>query len=265
MRSLRGFNCWAEPEADDASFVISMSEPEPYRVKSVSFSPNLHLSTPGDLAAGSLLQFGNQRIAVRRANPQLAASITINVASQYRADSCRATIPGMTTLAPPPPPVPIVQCNKKGDYNFYGDKCGDGFQNQGPVELVSFGRGGQTVVPIGIPDYDARLGTWLAGDFNGDGITDLAHLVLNWPNHDPYLHVHFSKGKGVFAPPTPGFNFRAVANPQHDYNANLGNWYVQYDSVNRRDMLVHDPKLPDNRRHAWRSNGDGTFAVGSVQ
>ena len=85
--------------------------------------------------------------------------------------------------------------------------------------------------------------------------------MKNVPGVDAYVHVHFSKGQGEFALPTPGFNFRE--HPQHDYNANLGYWYTQYDPATGRDSLVHDPKLPDHRIHVWRSNGDGTFTIGS--
>jgi hypothetical protein len=171
---------------------------------------------------------------------------------------------GGDSVAIEPLPIPFRhKCfQQQGIYNFFGDGCGDNYANAGRVEIVKFGSGGSTVVPQGVPTYDAHIGFWGAGDFNGDGLTDLVHFVFGIPKVDPYVQVHFSKGGGVFAPPTPGFTFREHANPQHDYDAYAGGWSIGYDPSTKRSTLLHDPKLPDGRIHVWRSNGDGTFAIG---
>jgi hypothetical protein len=130
---------------------------------------------------------------------------------------------------------------------------------------VNFGHGGSTVIPKNNPAYHADLGFWKEGDFNGDGLTDLIHFVVKVPGVDPYVHVHFSKGKGEFAPPTGGFKFSEHGNPdlRQRYDANVGEWSIRYDPQTGRDSLVHDPKIPDGRINVWRSNGDGTFTLGS--
>lgn len=205
----------------------------------------------GTSLPGTLRQQNNTVIVIAR--PTIQQTLAVN--SEINGDS--------VTIDPLPAPWVHKCAQKQGTYNFYGDGCGDGFANEGKVELIKFGNGGSTVIPVNNPNYHAEVGFWLAGDFTGNGLTDLAHLVIGVPGLDPYVHVHFSQGGGQFAPPTAPFVFSKFANPQHDYNAALGTWSVGFDPATNRATLVHDPKLPDGRIYVWRSNGnDGTFTIG---
>ncbi|MGM5026282.1 hypothetical protein AB8B02_08665 [Tardiphaga sp. 862_B3_N4_1] len=166
------------------------------------------------------------------------------------------------TLEPAPQVVTRSPCQqKKGTYNFDGSSCGDNFSIEGSKVVVKYGSGGQAIVPENNPAYNASLGTWIAGDFNADGLTDLAHLVIHVRGVDPYVHVHFSTREKTFQTPTT-FNFRQHANSIGDYNANLGIWSVGYDPKTNSAAMIHDPKLPDGRIHVWRSPGDGSFVIG---
>lgn len=203
-------------------------------------------------ALPSVLSNGETAIIVRRPKIQQALAVNTN---GYQ-DS--------VILTPLPPQLPPSKCGKAmGRFHFTNDNCGDNWSLQGRVIFIYFGNGNQTVVPKNNPDYDARLGTWLVGDFNGDGLDDLVHMVVGGPipPNGGYVHVHFPIGENDFNPPTTGFVFSQFANPQHDYNASLGFWRVEDLDHDGRDDLVHDPKLPDGRIHKWYSNGDGTFTL----
>ena len=78
---------------------------------------------------------------------------------------------------------------------------------------MTFGSGNETHVPKDNPNYDASLGHWATGDFDGDGRTDLVHFVTRVPNVVGYVHVHFSRGKDSFQKETGGYVFREHANP----------------------------------------------------
>ena len=139
---------------------------------------------------------------------------------------------------------------KQGSYNFDGSNCGDGFAIDGTRVLVKYGRGSEKVIPQGIPDYDARIGTWFAGDFDGDGLTDLAHVASPINR----IHIHFADGSGSFRGPT---TYQIASS----YDAKLGSWMVSDDRSSGRAYLIHNPQLPDHRRHIWTTSGDGNFTM----
>ena len=95
--------------------------------------------------------------------------------------------------------------------------------------------------------YNIRSGTWLTGDFNADGRTDLAHVT-----DDEYVNLWFSNGDGTFNEK----RWRAVAG----YNTKSGRWLAGDLNGDGRTDLIH---LPDaTYMHSWLSRGDGTFDVG---
>jgi hypothetical protein len=149
-------------------------------------------------------------------------------------------------------PQPVAQrCGtRQGSYKFDGSNCGDGFVIDGPRVLVKYGRGGEKVIPQGIPDYDARIGIWLPGDFNGDGLTDLAHVATTINR----IHIHFADGSSGFRMPTT----HQIA---QGYDAKLGGWMVGDDRSSGRAYLIHNPELSDRRLHIWTTSGDGNFSM----
>jgi len=154
-------------------------------------------------------------------------------------------------LEPLPPVRGGAECNRNlYPYNFDGRGCGR-FDIQGTLAVVSLDGGRtQVVVPKDIPSYNAKVGTWFAGDFDGDGLTDLAHVARAVPGLAPRVHIHFAIGGGIFAAPTTSI-FRDISS---GYDANLGEWTVSYDASSGRDALVHNPRLSDDRRHWWTSH-----------
>jgi FG-GAP-like repeat len=164
---------------------------------------------------------------------------------------------------PPPPLAGSTQprCLRRlGPSNFYGDGCGDIYELRGPVMLINFGNGNSTTIPQPAnAAYNASLGFWLVGDFNGDGLTDMIHFVTHNPGHENYAHVHFSRGQGKFDPPSAPFSFPSHSSP--DYNASLGTWQARDVNGDGKDDLVHYTQINNNRVHVWLSNGDGTFSI----
>jgi hypothetical protein len=91
-------------------------------------------------------------------------------------------------------------------------------------------------------------GYFLAGDFDGDGKTDLAHIVTD----NQYANIWRSNGDGTFKV--------TQFSPWNGYA--MGNGYFLATDLNKdgRTDLLH---LVTNTDYAnvWVSNGDGTFAV----
>jgi hypothetical protein len=96
------------------------------------------------------------------------------------------------------------------------------------------------------PRYNNRSGTWLAGDINGDGRTDLIHLP-----GATYIHPWISRGDGTF-------DVKQYA-PWPGYAVSIGNWMAGDFNGDGKTDLIH---LITDYTHPWLSNGDGTFSVG---
>jgi hypothetical protein len=101
--------------------------------------------------------------------------------------------------------------------------------------------------------YDLKNGAnfkFLTGDFNGDGKTDLVHIV-DWN----YLHVWISKGDGTFDiknryPAQNGYSF----NNDAGYNITVGDF-----NGDGKSDLFH--VVNGNYAHVLLSKGDGNFDV----
>jgi phage gp16-like protein len=98
-------------------------------------------------------------------------------------------------------------------------------------------------------DNDANY-KFITGDFNGDGKTDLTHIV-----NDNYLHLWISNGDGTFdiKDRFPASNGYALKNDAY-YHFSSGD----FNGDGRTD-LFH--VVNDNYTHVWISNGDGTFEI----
>lgn len=172
----------------------------------------------------------------------------------------KLSLPAVSPLSPPEE----GKCSPAtGVIDFDGDRCPDVYQIEGGQMVAKLSKNGRYVkVPANIPDYNANLGLWTAGDFDASGTSDLAHIVTKDAAGGPldYVHVHFSAGNGLFHPPTK-FDFRCAANPRCDYNTSLGNWSALDLNLDGKTDLLHDPNLPDRRKHCWYSMGDGHFQL----
>ncbi len=100
--------------------------------------------------------------------------------------------------------------------------------------------------------YAMPNGLWLTGDLNGDGRGDLVHAVRG----ADYVHTWLSRGDGTFGVGS----FR----PWAGYAIPNGEWRVlDFDGDGRSD-IVHIVAGNDIV-HTWRSNGNGTFGVGTFR
>jgi hypothetical protein len=96
--------------------------------------------------------------------------------------------------------------------------------------------------------YNVQSGTWLTGDFDGNHLTDLAHVT-----DGEYVNLWLSIGGG---------KFRDVRTRSGDLNLKSGKWLAADLNGDGLTDLIH---LPDSTRmHPWMSKGDGTFDVGEV-
>jgi hypothetical protein len=100
------------------------------------------------------------------------------------------------------------------------------------------------------PDYGIQTGSWLAGDFNGDGKTDLVHLT-----EADYIHPWLSNGDGTF----DVRSFRPWAN----YGIQTGSWLSGDFNGDGKDDLMH--LTESDYVNTWLSNGNGTFDVRSFR
>jgi hypothetical protein len=149
-------------------------------------------------------------------------------------------------------------------YNFQvGDFNGDGktdvvhFVNNDYLDVwLSNGDGTfTTMAPFPkTPGYVMSSNNYkfLTGDFNGDGLTDLVHLVTN--SSGSYVRVWISKGNGEFVQhgaykPGDGYD---VSSNSHNYQTG------DFDGDGKTD-LIHF--YDNNRAFVWFSNGDGTFRL----
>jgi hypothetical protein len=100
--------------------------------------------------------------------------------------------------------------------------------------------------------YAMPNGLWLTADINGDGREDLVHAVQG----RDYVHTWRSRGDGTFTVGT----FR----PWAGYAIPNGEWRVVDLDGDGRSDLVH-VVAGNDIVHTWRSNGDGTFRVGTFR
>ncbi len=100
--------------------------------------------------------------------------------------------------------------------------------------------------------YAIPNGIWLSADINGDGKTDIVHLVQN----SDYAHTWISRGDGSFQVGT--------FSPGRGYAIPNGVWLTADLNGDGKMDLVHVVQGADYV-HTWMSRGDGTFAVGSFR
>jgi len=100
------------------------------------------------------------------------------------------------------------------------------------------------------PGYGVSFGSWLSGDFNGDGKTDLVQLTPF-----DYVHPWLSNGDGSFS---VGF-YR----PWPGYGVSFGSWQSGDFNDDDKTDLIHLTAF--GYAHPWLSNGDGGFSVISFQ
>ncbi|WP_107667251.1 FG-GAP-like repeat-containing protein [Cyanothece sp. BG0011] len=98
-----------------------------------------------------------------------------------------------------------------------------------------------------------------AGDFNGDGKTDLVHFVNDsWRDGNGYIHVWFSKDDGTFDISYFDPSNYGVNNNHYRYEVGDFNGDGKTDLVH----FVDDSWRGGNGYiHVWFSKGDGTFDI----
>jgi len=116
---------------------------------------------------------------------------------------------------------------------------------------LSLGNGSFALTPFQpSPEYAIQIGSWLSGDFNGDGKADLIHL---WGQH--LANIWLSQGNGTFAV-TP-------FQPWPGYNMQFGSWQTGDFNNDGKADLVH--LCCSEYAHPWLSRGDGTFDVSAFR
>jgi translation initiation factor IF-1 len=96
--------------------------------------------------------------------------------------------------------------------------------------------------------YAMGNGYFLAGDFNGDGKTDLAHIVTD----NQYANIWLSNGNGTFT--VKQFS------PWNGYAMGDGHFLVGDFNGDGKADLAH-PVADNQYANIWLSNGDGTFTI----
>jgi hypothetical protein len=135
-----------------------------------------------------------------------------------------------------------------------GDFNGDGRTDLGHLCCTgsgniwtSLGDGSFSISPFNTwPGYSVQNGPWSAGDFNGDGKTDLMHRCC----HDQAI-VWTSLGNGTFSSST--------MRPWSGYAMTSGTWQQGDFNGDGRTDFVH--LCCYDFANLWLSTGDGRFAV----
>jgi len=94
--------------------------------------------------------------------------------------------------------------------------------------------------------YSMTAGTWLMGDFNGDGRRDLFHICCA-----DYGHSWLARASG-------GYQVSGAQRPWSGYPMQAGVWRVADINGDGRQDLQH---WASGRRYDWYSLGDGRFLV----
>jgi hypothetical protein len=99
MANLEGFHCWAEPESQDISIVLSLREVERYTISDHTLSQGATLrSSPASIATGQAIPYGQTRVVVQRGNQSTSILFTLNITTGAHVRSCRVAVPGAVTL-----------------------------------------------------------------------------------------------------------------------------------------------------------------------
>ncbi|MFM7363647.1 MAG: FG-GAP-like repeat-containing protein, partial [Cuspidothrix sp.] len=155
--------------------------------------------------------------------------------------------------------------------NNFNFKTGD-FNGDGKTDLIHFvNNGGKGYVHVWLskgdgtfdvkspftpnPDYNVSNNNFnfKTGDFDGDGKTDLIHLVSSG---NGYVHLWNSKGDGTFDI-SPAF----VPNPSYQVNNNNFNFRLGDFNGDGKNDLTHLVNSGNGYVHVWTSNGDSEATI----
>src|SRR5207245_972421 len=97
------------------------------------------------------------------------------------------------------------------------------------------------------PGYGMQLGSWLTGDFNGDGRTDLLHLCCA-----DYANVWLARATGGFT--------LSPFHPWTGYGMQSGSWLTGDFNGDGRTDLFH--LCCANYANLWLAQANGGFSAG---
>jgi hypothetical protein len=166
-------------------------------------------------------------------------------------------------------PAPTYSVNN----NNFNYRTGD-FNGDGKTDLIHLVNSGNGYVHVwnskGDGTFDVKSAftpapgysvnnnnfNYQTGDFNGDGKTDLIHLVNSG---NGYVHVWLSKGDGTF-------DVKSAFTPAPSYSVNNNNFNFQTGDFNGdgKTDFIHLVNSGNGYVHVWLSKGDGTFDVKSA-
>jgi len=96
--------------------------------------------------------------------------------------------------------------------------------------------------------YPIDTGNWVSGDIDGDGTTDLIHII-----GENYVYSWLSKGDGTYD--VEKFS------PWSSYVTSIGNWQIGDLNGDEKSDLLH--LTGGSTEYSWISKGDGTFSMAS--
>jgi hypothetical protein len=98
----------------------------------------------------------------------------------------------------------------------------------------------------------------LAGDFNGDGQTDVAGSEERWPGNEPDAHLWWFEATP--AGPKAAFTRHLLIRQYSMNNLDAGD----LDADGEIDLVTCEHKGPDLRLQWWRNKGAGNFALHEI-
>lgn len=192
-------------------------------------------------------------------HPALWGTVAVVVALGAVVAVLRLTTPSTTGGSAPPPQAcsvpPYAESCPQYSEGLPGDFTGDGRQDllhlcckdYANVWLGqpdgSFRRGPPFQPGIG---YDMQRGTWLVGDFNGDGRSDLIHICCAH-------HANVWQGQ-----PDGSFTRGQPLQPGSGYDMQAGFWRVIDINGDRRSDLIHF--CCADYAEIWLGQANGTFS-----